>query len=370
MEKKDILGTNKVRTKPEYTARTHWAGSVNFAAIFTAPVFYLLLPVLVLYVTGCFKMIANLINNLAGSAIFDQYGVMGIVALLLWQIVVCWIVWLKQVKAYESAPKYKYLFYSDIVERENYKPTEPKIIKTLKFLINLIPTIVILGVLGIIIYLIIDSLPEVEPSPLPTPTPNPTPDPTPNPTPDPSPAFDFEAILAAIGSAFKAIWDAIQSAFEAIKNFYRKDQPPFNRGIKITATVVATLALGSPFYKPLLEKVKKLCKVLWDLITKKREKEVIPPKSIPARTLHAIVSVVKKLPAPAYVVPDNCPLWLRKIIFWAPVRYNYGDVIISSPKGLEDDLVLSKIEAPEELVNYLAPIKPQPTEVVGYSANK
>jgi CxxC motif-containing protein len=88
------------------------------------------------------------------------------------------------------------------------------------------------------------------------------------------------------------------------------------------------------------------------------------------RTLPAIISVVKKLPAPKYLIPDNCPRWLRKIIFWAPVRYNFGDVIISSPKGTDDDVVLSKIENPEELINYLSPIKPQPTEVASYSANR
>jgi hypothetical protein len=100
-----------------------------------------------------------------------------------------------------------------------------------------------------------------------------------------------------------------------------------------------------------------------------KESSTIKMKTIPARTLPAIISATKKLPAPKYLIPDNCPRWLKKIIFWAPVHYNYGDVIISSPKGTEDDVILSAIEKPEELINYLNPIKPEPTEVAGYSAH-
>ncbi len=337
MAKNDILGTKKVRTTPEYTARTHWAGSVNFAAIFTAPVLYLLLPVLVLYVTGCFKLLANGINQLAGSAVFNQYGVMAIFALILWQVVVCWIVWCKEIKKYEDAPKYEYLFYNDIMEYKTCNVPTPKFIKVLKFLINLIPIIVIIAVLGVAIFLIIDNIKLAPPS-------GNTPGNNPGAGGDATVTIDWAAVWAAISNAFTTVFGAIWS---------------FVSNQKILPYVIGAIVLLV------------IILILVAIFKKKPEAttKAIKARTLPARTLPAIISATKKLPAPAYAVPDNCPRWLRKIIFWAPVRYNYGDVIISSPKGMDDDVILSKIEKPEELINYLNPIKPKPAEVAGYSAS-
>jgi hypothetical protein len=101
----------------------------------------------------------------------------------------------------------------------------------------------------------------------------------------------------------------------------------------------------------------------------------IPPKeldpmTLKARTLPAIITATKMLPAPSFSISKDCPYWLKKLIFWAPVHYNFGDVVISSPKGLRDDLILGKIENPEKLLDYLVPLKPKPTEGVTYSANR
>ena len=346
MAKKDILGTNKVRTKPEYTARTHWAGSVNFAAIFTTPVFYLLLPVLVLYVTGCFKMIANLINNLAGSAVLNQYGVMGIVALLLWQIVVCWIVWRKQIKAYESAPKYEYHFYNDIIEYKKYNAPTPKIIKVLKALINVVPAIIGVAVLGVVIFLIIQNVNVAPPS---SGTPGTGTTPGEGSDTGSTVTIDWAAVWATVSGALVAV-------FTGVWNFVSAEE---NRlFVIVTGAILLIIIL-----------VAVICYLIKHQPKAPAPQTAIKMKTLPARTLPAVISAAKKLPAPAYMIPDNCPLWLKKIIFWAPVRYNYGDVIISSPKGTSDDIVLNKIEKPEELINYLCPIKPEPTEVVGYSAN-
>lgn len=342
MAKTDILGTNKVRTKPEYVAKTHWAGSVNFAAIFTAPILYLILPVLVLYVTGCFKLLADFINKLAEQQFCNQYAVMGVVAVILWQFVVCWTVWRKEIKKYETAPQYEYFFYNDIVEYKRlYHTTAPKFIKTLRSIINFIPTLVAAAIGIAFIVLIIMYAGSAEPGPTPTPG-NPG-------TSDPSVGTDsWSVIWGAISGFFKTIFGVLV-AFAT-----NKETQPIFVGIIVALVVIILVRL-----------IVKLIKSL-----KNRKKSTINARTVPMRTLPAIISVVKKLPAPKYLIPDNCPRWLRKIIFWAPVRYNFGDVIISSPKGTDDDVVLSKIENPEELINYLSPIKPQPTEVASYSANR
>lgn len=342
MAKTDILGTNKVRTKPEYVAKTHWAGSVNFAAIFTAPILYLILPVLVLYVTGCFQLLANLINKLAEQQLCNQYAVMGVFAVILWQFVVCWTVWRKEIKKYEEAPKYEYLFYNDIVEYKKFSPSTPKFIKVLRSLINFIPTLVAIAIGIVFLVFIISNIDPVEPSPTPTPG-NPG-------TSDPS---------VGGGDSWSVIWSAISGFFKTIFGVLvafatNKETQPIFIGILVALIVII-----------LVRTIVKLIKSL-----KNRKRSAINARTVPMRTLPAIISAVKKLPAPKYLVPDNCPRWLRKIIFWAPVRYNFGDVIISSPKGTDDDVVLSKIEKPEELINYLSPIKPQPTEVAGYGANR
>lgn len=341
MAKTDILGTNKVRTEPEYVAKTHWAGSVNFAAIFTAPILYLILPVLVLYVTGCFRLLADFINKLAEQEFCNQYAVMGVVAVILWQFVVCWGVWRKEIKKYEAAPKYEYLFYNDIVEYRKFKPATPKFFKKLKAAINFIPTLVIIAIGIIFLVFIISNLEPVEPGPTPTPG-----DPA-----DPAPSIDW-------GEVWGTIWGAISGFFKVVFGVIwafvtNKDVQP----ILIAVLVILAIII-------LVRIVIKLIKSL------KSKRSAINARTVPMRTLPAVISATKKLPAPKYLVPDNCPRWLRKIIFWAPVRYNFGDVIISSPKGTDDDVVLAKIEKPEELINYLSPIKPQPTEVASYSANR
>ena len=329
--KKDILGTKKIRTTAEYTAETHWAGSINFAAVYTAPVLYLLLPMLVLYVTGCFELLAGAINNIAGSAVLDQYGAMGIVAVLLWQIVVCWIVWLKQVRKYEATPKYQYHFYNDIVEYNPHTPETPKFIKTLKFLINLIPAIVMIAILLVVVVFLV-YLMSSNPSTPPTPGTPSVPD-VPSETPGTgSTATDWSAILAFI-----------------------TDENVLPFVIAIVAIIILAAIISA---------------IVNALKERKAPASGIKMKTINARTLPAVISATKKLPSPKYAVPENCPRWLKKIIFWAPVRYNFGDVIIASPKGTDDDIVLSKIEKPEELINYLSPIKPEPTETARYSANR
>lgn len=329
--KKDIWGSKKVRTTAEYTAETHWAGSINFAAVYTAPVLYLILPMLILYVTGCFELLAGAINNIAGSAVLDQYGAMGIVAVLLWQIVVCWIVWLKQVRKYEAAPKYQYHFYNDIVEYNPHNPETPKFIKTLKFLINFVPMIVMIAILLVVVVFLV-YLMSSNPSTPPTPGTPSVPD-VPSETPGTgSTATDWSAILAFI-----------------------TDENVLPFVIAIVAIIIFAAIIGM---------------IVEALKNKKAPTSGIKMKTINARTLPAVISATKKLPSPKYAVPENCPRWLKKIIFWAPVRYNFGDVIIASPKGTDDDIVLSKIEKPEELINYLSPIKPEPTETASYSANR
>ena len=338
MANNDILGTNKVRTKPEYTAKTHWAGSINFAAIFTAPIFYLVLPILVLYVTGIFKLCANLITQLVNTEGFtfsQHYLALGL-AVILWQVVVCWTVWRKQVKAYEDAPKYEYHFYNDIMEYRKISVPRPKIIKVLTLLINFLPALVLVAVFGVAIFFLAQYIKITPPS-----------------SGNPGEVTPGEG---GVTIDWAALWENISSTCVTVFNtclafITNKANLPFVIGGVIALLVlIVIMIIASAKSNPAPQKTIKM-------------------KTLPARTLPAIISAVKKLPAPAYIVPDNCPRWLKKIIFWAPVRYNYGDVIISSPKGADDDVVLSKIEKPEELINYLTPIKPQPTEVVGYSAN-
>ncbi len=342
MAKTDILGTNKVRTTPEYTAKTHWAGSVNFAAIFTAPILYLILPALVLYVTGCFGLLSDLINKLAESEICNQYAVMGVVAVILWQFVVCWTVWRKEIKKYEAAPKYEYLFYNDIVEYKKCTPATPKFIKVLRALINFIPTLIAIAIGVAILVVIISSIGSIEPGPTPTPDSPST----------PAPSIDWAEVWATIWGAVSGFFKTIFGVLVAFAT--NKETQPIFIGILVILAIIILVRI-----------IVKLVKSL-----KNRKTTEINARTLPARTLPAVISATKKLPAPKYLVPDNCPRWLRKIIFWAPVRYNFGDVIISSPKGIEDDVVLSKIEKPEELINYLSPLKPQPTEVASYSANR
>lgn len=342
MANKDILGTNKVRTKPEYTAKTHWAGSINFAAIFTAPVLYLILPILVLYVTGIFKLCANLITQLLNVTLSQHILALGLFVIL-WQCVVCWTVWRKQVKAYEDAPKYEYLFYNDIIEyKKAFLPT-PKIIKVLKLLINLIPAIVIIAVCGVGIFFLAQYI-QVNLPDMGTPGTG-------------TPGTGDSGAGAVVTVDWTALWDNISTTCSDVFNkcwafLSDSNNLPFVVGgvfVLLVIIVIIIISCGG---------------------SESNAKKAIKMKTLPARTLPAIITAVKKLPAPAYIVPDNCPRWLKKIIFWAPVRYNYGDVIISSPKGADDDVILSKIEKPEELINYLTPIKSQPTEVVGYSANR
>lgn len=350
---KDILGTKKVRTKPEYTAKTHWAGSINFAAIFTAPIFYIILPILVLYFTGCFKFCAQLITNLVGNPDFicNQYYLIAGLAVILWQFVVCWTVWRKQIKTYEATPKYEYHFYNDIVEYAPCALPRPKFIRVLTLLINFLPALVLVAVFGVGVLLIINSL-EIAPPSTGTPgagtgTPG---------TGTITPGTGAGTPGQGSGSAsvnWAEIWANISGTatkiFSDIAAFLlNKDNLPI---ILIGALVLLVLI------------------VILIIANSGKESSTIKMKTIPARTLPAIISATKKLPAPKYLIPDNCPRWLKKIIFWAPVHYNYGDVIISSPKGTEDDVILSAIEKPEELINYLNPIKPEPTEVAGYSAH-
>jgi hypothetical protein len=344
MANKDILGTDKVRTKPEYTAKTHWAGSINFAAIFTAPVLYLILPILVLYVTGIFKLCANFITQLLNVTFSQHILALGLFVIL-WQFVLCWTVWRKHVKAYEDAPKYEYLFYNDIIEYKKASLPTPKIIKVLKFLINFIPTIVILAACGVGIFFLAQyisvSLPDAG---------------TPG-TGTGTPGTGDSGADAVVTVDWAALWGEISAVCSDIFN---KCWAFLSDSNNLPIVVVGVLVLL----------VLIIIMIFTSIGSEAETKKTIKMKTLPARTLPAIISAVKKLPAPAYIVPDNCPRWLKKIIFWAPVRYNYGDVIINSPKGSDDDIILSKIEKPEELINYLTPIKPQPTEVVGYSANR
>lgn len=343
MAKNDILGTNKVRTQPEYVAKTHWAGSLNFAAIFTAPIFYLLLPTLLLYVTGCFKLCADLINQIAGSVIFDQYGVMGIVALVLWQVVVCWVVWRGEIKKYEDAPKYEYSFYNDIVEYKKTAIPTPKFVKVIKLLINFIPMLVGIAIaVAFIIFIAmnLDMAPEGS---------------APSTTPGGSGSSTAPDTGASDAIDWAAVWAMISGALTAVMNFVTNEE-----NLPIVIAIGAALAVGL------------LILIICAIFKKTPEKPAssIEMKKIDARTIPAVICASKKLPAPAYTIPDNCPRWLKKIIFWAPVHYNFGDVIITSPRGMEDDVILSKIEKPEELIRYLNPIKPEPTEVASYGANR
>lgn len=340
MANKDILGTNKVRTKPEYTAKTHWAGSINFAAIFTAPIFYLVLPILVLYITGFFKLCANLITQLVNTEGFtfsQHYLALGL-AVILWQVVVCWTVWRKAIKAYEDAPKYEYHFYNDIMEYRKISVPRPKIIRVLTLLINFLPALVIVAIFGVAIFFISQYIKITPPSPG-----------TPG---EGTPGESSGAVTIDWAALWENISTTCTQVFNACMAFLsdKANLPYVIGGVIVLLVLVVIAIIASAKSKP-------------------EPQSTIKMKTLPARTLPAIISAVKKLPAPAYIVPDNCPRWLKKIIFWAPVRYNYGDVIISSPKGADDDVVLSKIEKPEELIQYLTPIKPQPTEVVGYSAN-
>lgn len=345
MATKDILGTHKVRTKPEYTAKTHWAGLVNFDAIFMAPILYLLAPVLVLYITKCFQLLSNFINQLAGKTICNQYLVMCVVALILWQFVVC-SVWWKHIRAYESAPKYEYLFYNDIIEYKTCTIKTPKFISVLTLLIFLVPTVVVLiGIVIGILFLVkyIDMAP-----------------------PSGTPSIPGEGTTKPGGVSVSIDWAGMwASVCETFNNIYvnlmafinDKANRPLIIAICIVILIIVAILVAIAIYSYF----KKL---------RGYSPEDIKAKTLPARTIPAIISAVKKLPAPSFIVPENCPRWLKKVIFWAPVHYNFGDVIISSPKGACDDVVLSKIESPEKLVNYLNPIKPKPTEVAGYSAKR
>ena len=346
MATKDILGTHKVRTKPEYTAKTHWAGLVNFDAIFMAPILYLLVPVLLLYLTKCFQLLSNLINQLAGKAICNQYLVMGVVALVLWQFVVC-IIWWKQTKAYEIAPKYEYHFYNDIIEYKACTIKTPKFISILTLLIFLVPTVAVLA--GIVIGVLF-LMKYVEMAP---------------PSGSPSTPGEDTTTKPGVGSIsidWAGMWSSICETFNNIYvNLTAFVNDEANRPLIIVICIVIIVIAAILVAIAIYNYFKKL---------QGSSPESIKAKTLPARTLPAIISAVKKLPAPSFMVPENCPRWLKKIIFWAPVHYNFGDVIISSPKGACDDVVLSKIESPEKLVNYLKPIKPKPTEVAGYSAKR
>ena len=326
----DVLGTNKVRVTPEHTTRTHWAGLINFARIFTAPVIYLILPVVVLWATGCFGYCADFINGLIGSATFGQYGVMAIVATLLWQLVVCWGVWRSEVKKYEQTPQYEYHFYNDIVEykRRHVVPT-PKLIKALKFLINLIPALVCVGVFAGLIIVLFKYI-KVEPSP-------------------DTPPSSGTGSDTSVQFDWSAMWAAIEGVFASVVEFITKEE---NLPVLLIILAVVVILIIVSIIKALKQPNPTV--------------RINPARTIPARTLPAIITASKKLPTPAYIVPDNCPRWLKKIIFWAPVHYNYGDVVITSPKGADDEIVLARVEKPEALIDYLSTTKSEPTEAVSY----
>lgn len=409
MEMKDILGDRKVRTKAEYTARTHWAASINFDAIFTAPILYVFIPVLLLclvnsltelfFIESTALYLTNEINGIIKDAELDiapitiePWMVVAFVAVLLWQFVVCWTVWSKQIKNFKNATRYEYLFFNDIVEYKVYDASEdttPKFIKRVKFLISLVPNLIVVGILG---YLgltgydhYVEYIQPTMPEPTPPSTSNPTPS-TPNPgtgtsrptTPTPgtgsttpsTPGSGTSGNKNNLGDALENIWDGICEVLGNIGEFITDNLANILKFLlaeenKPVVTVTGWFLLGALALIVLINFVSNR----EDYINSIPPKE-LDPMTLKARTLPAIITATKMLPAPSFSIPKDCPYWLKKLIFWAPVHYNFGDVVISSPKGLRDDLVLSKIENPEKLLDYLVPLKPKPTEGVTYSANR
>ena len=407
MAAKDILGDRKVRTKAEYTARTHWAASINFDAIFTAPILYVFIPVLLLclvnnltklfFIESTALYLTNEINGMIKDAklniapiTIEPWMVVAFVAVLLWQFVVCWTVWGKQMKNFKNATRYEYLFFNDIVEYKVYDASEdttPKFIKRVKFLISLVPNIIVLGILGYLgligydhyVKYIQPTMPEPTPPSTSNPTPS-TPNPgpgstpsTPNPGPGSTPSTPNTGSSGSnygIGDALEDFWNGLSTAFNNFVNFMTDNISKILKFLlaeenKPVVTVTGWILVIALIFIFVVYFVKNI-----DDFTNSLPERKIDPMTLKARTLPAIITAAKMLPAPSFSIPRDCPYWLKKLIFWAPVHYNFGDVVISSPKGLCDDLVLGKIESPEKLIDYLVPLKPQPTEGVTYSANR
>ncbi len=160
MLKKDSLGKEKVRKTPEYTAKTHWASITKFGRIYSAPFLFVLLPVIVLFALKADVSIAGWLSSLVNMQI-NRFVVLAAIAVILWQVVVCWCIWLPCLIKFKATPLHHYSFYNDIMEHSK-KPTKnkdlPKFYKVLQFLINLVPTII--AIILIIVLIVINLPPE------------------------------------------------------------------------------------------------------------------------------------------------------------------------------------------------------------------
>ena len=333
MLKKDSLGKEKVRKTPEYTAKTHWASITKFGRIYSAPFLFVLLPLVVILSFKAHTALAEWISELLNKDV-NEYVVLAAMAVLLWQVIVCWCVWHPLVCKFKKTPLHTYNLYGDIVEYSS-APTKsndklPKFYKRLRTLINIVPVILVTAAI----------------------------------------------ILCCVKG-----YEHFQNNGESTDDTQVEDSTDISVPEKGTSTVIAVVvgfALGvvcglafsgatkkAEEKQPKKKKGKKLSKK-----EKAEEKEKNKERVIKARSIIALLGAEKRFPEPKVVVPETTPNFIKKYIFRHAIRYNYGDVIVASPMGPSDDLVFSCVEEPNKLVDYLNGVKKNPSEVASYNISR
>ena len=323
MLKKDSLGNEKVRNTPQYTAKTHWASETKFSKIYAAPFLFVLLPLIVLFDFKAHEYLSRWIYDFANIEV-NEYVVLAVMALLLWQIVVCWCIWHPFVCKFMSTPLYTYNLYGDILEY-SAAPTRdfnnlPKFYKRLRAVINFVPVVLV--------------------------------------------------IAALVFGCIKGV-EYYQNANNDTED--TQIEEPVEEPVEVDAgdvivicLVVSSLAAISALGLLYSGSIKKS----ENKAPKKAAAKKLSKKETKAEKEKAFLDVEKRFHDPDVVVPETAPKFLKKFVLRHAIRYNYGDVVLSSPMGPSDDIVFTCVAEPEKLVDYLAGIKKQPSEIANYTISR
>ena len=76
-------------------------------------------------------------------------------------------------------------------------------------------------------------------------------------------------------------------------------------------------------------------------------------KSVTRRTFFGFYKAEVFLPTPSIILPEVGARFIKKLVCWKPLAYNYGDVVIECLEAPNDVIKLYSIKAPKELVKYL-----------------
>lgn len=76
-------------------------------------------------------------------------------------------------------------------------------------------------------------------------------------------------------------------------------------------------------------------------------------ESVTRRTFFGFYKAQVYLPTPSIILPEVGARFIKKLVCWKPLAYNYGDVTIECLEAPKDVIKLYSIKAPKELINYL-----------------